>query len=328
MTLKENIEYWTISLDNPEPIIDDYYISDNLIIKDEDLLEKSDKLRELIITYCVLLEKQQQNSEPAEIVFNDIYQILSSVNNIQYHEFVAFWKVLDISYSVFNKLKTQKAILKVIIMKYCEKRRKYYDNLGYSNVTIQALYDVGSSRKKGNSANIKLDDLIKKAFSGAVQIKRISDIETYPVAYFFSDRAGKTLFEEFTRKYNIKYEFGKSHQGKIGDVVLKVMKHLFLIEAKHMKEGGGAQDKQVAEVIEFIKYDEENEDIHYVTFMDGVYFNKFIECKEGTKVNRQKNDIVSNIASKKNNFFVNTAGLVQIFNDISDVPDASLKKWI
>jgi len=59
-----------------------------------------------------------------------------------------------------------------------------------------------------------------------------------------------------------------------------------------------------------------------------IIFNKFIECKEGTKVNRQKNDIVSNIASKKNNFFVNTAGLVQIFNDISDVPDASLKKWI
>jgi hypothetical protein len=104
MTLQENVYYWELSLNNPEPLLDDYYIFDYLIIKEEDLLEKSDELRELIITYCVLLQKQQQDSESAEIVYNDIYRILASVNNIQYHEFVAFWKVLDISYSVFSHL--------------------------------------------------------------------------------------------------------------------------------------------------------------------------------------------------------------------------------
>lgn len=328
MTLQENIYYWELSLNNPEPILDDYYIFDDLIIKEEDLLEKSDELRELIITYCVLLEKQQQDSESAEIVYNDIYRILASVNNIQYHEFVAFWKVLDISYSVFNKLKKQKIILKEIIKKYCEKRRKYYDNLGYSNVTIQALYDVGTSRKKGNAANVKLTDLIKNAFSGAIQIKGISEIETYPVVYFFADRSGKPLFQEFSRKYSIKYEFGETHQGKICDVVLKVMDHFFLIEAKHIKEGGGAQDKQVAEVIEFIKYSEENEKIHYIAFMDGVYFNKFIGVIKSTKVDRQKKDIGTNLSTKKSNFFINTYGLIELFKDISNVPDSSLNKWI
>jgi hypothetical protein len=328
MTLKENTYYWKLSLENPEPILDDYYIFDNLIIKDEDLLEKSDKLRELIITYCVLLEKQQQDSETTEIIYNDIYQILASVNNIQYHEFVAFWKVLDISYSVFNKLKKQKSILKEIIKKYCEKRRKYYDNLGYSNITIQALYDVGTSRKKGNAANIKLNDLIKKIFNNPILIKRIDEIEIYPVAIFFADRGGKPLFQDFLKKYSIKYEFAESHQGKICDVVLKVMDHFFLIEAKHMKEEGGAQDKQVAEVIEFIKYNEKNEKIHYITFMDGVYFNKFIGKIKSTKVGKQKSDIEKNLDINKGNFFVNTYGLIQLFKDISDTPNSSLNKWI
>jgi hypothetical protein len=106
------------------------------------------------------------------------------------------------------------------------------------------------------------------------------------------------------------------------------MDHFFLIEAKHIKEGGGAQDKQVAEVIEFIKYSEENEKIHYIAFMDGVYFNKFIGAIKSTKVDRQKKDIGTNLSTKKGNFFINTHGLIELFKDISNVPNSSLNKWI
>lgn len=325
MKLKDNIIYWNLSLKNLEPILDDYYIFDKLIVGDKVLIERADKLRELIITYCVLLEKEQEETESAEIIFKDIHNILTSVNNIQYHEFIAFWKVLDISYSVFIKLKEQENILKQILRKYCEKRRRYYDKLGYTNVAIQALYDVGSSRKKGNAANIKIENLIKSNFTGAVSISSTSELGQFSVAYFFADRGGKSLFEKSLKKYNIKYEFGDSHQGKICDVVLIVQNHVFLIEAKHVKEGGGAQDKQVAEVIEFIRYAEENNRVHYIAFMDGVYFNKFAGDIRSTKVKKQKQDIEKYLDNNKNNYFLNTSGLIELFKDLPDT--SNLSKW-
>ena len=90
-----------------------------------------------------------------------------------------------------------------------------------------------------------------------------------------------------------------------------------LIEAKHMKEGGGAQNKQIVEIIDFIKHQEDSDDLHYVTFMDGVYFNKFSKAHiQQNKIRRQKEDIVKNLEKNKNNFFVNTAGLKSLFKDI------------
>ncbi len=122
MTLKRNIKYWQISLKNPEPTVDDYYIFDEVIIEDKELIQKVERLRELIISYCVMLEKDKKT---AKKILNEIYEIIAFTYKIQYTEFVAFWKE-----------------------KYCSRRRKLYDKLGYSNITVQALYDSVVSRKK------------------------------------------------------------------------------------------------------------------------------------------------------------------------------------
>ncbi|MEM3333723.1 MAG: hypothetical protein QW745_05910 [Thermoplasmata archaeon] len=65
-------------------------------------------------------------------------------------------------------------------------------------------------------------------------------------------------------------------------------------------------------MIEFIKYseDEELDTIHYISFMDGIYFNNFIHVKNSNdmKANRQRKAIEDNLSKYKKNFFVNTAG--------------------
>lgn len=306
--------YWQISLENLELIGDEYYVFDHLIIDDKNLIEKIERLRELIISYCVLMEKE---SDVIDEIFNEIYKIIISIKKIQYHEFIAFWKVLDISYSVFRKLPNRKHVLKEILLRYCQRRRKLYDKIGYSNVTVQALYDIGASRKKGSAANIKITDMIKNNFENPVYAKKIFDLENNKVSYFLADRGDKDLFKKLCSKYNIKYEFGKQHQGKILDIVLKVLEQIFLIEAKHMKEGGGAQDKQVVEVIDFIGFSENSENIHYVTFMDGVYFNRFSKKEiHSFKTKTQKKSIENNLEKHRSNFFVNTAGLKAIFQDL------------
>lgn len=159
MVLKRNLEYWQISLKNPEAAVDEYYIFNEVIIEDKELIRKVERLRELIISYCVMLEKDKK---AAGEILNEIYEIIISNDKIQYTEFIAFWKALDMSFSVFKKLPNHKIILAELLETYCLRRRQLYEKLGYSNVTVQALYDSGVSRKKGTAGIIKVLDLASK----------------------------------------------------------------------------------------------------------------------------------------------------------------------
>jgi hypothetical protein len=317
MAIRENIYYWKKSLESPEQAADPFYSFDKLIVTDSELIKKVERLRELIITYCVLSEK---TVDAASEILNAIYDLIVSTDKIQYTEFVAFWKTLDISYSVFGKLLNQKAILKELLQKYCERRRELYDKMGYTNITVQALYDVGSSRKKGVSGIDKIIDMIQKNMRNVPHAKDINTLMEFSTAYFSPDKGDKHLFRLFCKKIGIKYSFGKDHQDKEPDIVLKINDKFFIIEAKHIKESGGAQDKQIVELIEFIRYSEELENVHYVSFMDGVYFNNFSWAKEGdeTKVNKQKKAIEEHLTNNPKNFFVNTSGLLSLFEDLKN----------
>jgi hypothetical protein len=134
MAIKENIYYWKKSLESPESAADPFYSFDKLIVTNSKLIKKVERLRELIISYCVLSEKKV---DAASEILNEIYDLIVSIDKIQYTEFVAFWKTLDISYSVFKKLLNKKVILKELLQKYCERRRKLYDKMGYCNTSGQ-----------------------------------------------------------------------------------------------------------------------------------------------------------------------------------------------
>lgn len=316
MGLKSNIEYWKLSLENREPLLDEYYLFDDVIVNDENLISKVKRLRELIICYCILIEKNESNTEA---ILEEILNIIKSIEKIQYTEFVAFWKVFDISYSVFKNLGFPKDILIEILNNYCNKRKKLYDQLGYTNITIQALYDSGVSRKKGSIGIIKIIKLIKDYFNNVIEVKNYQDILNNDICFFLPDE-NKSLWEEFKSKLGLRYYFGATHENKIPDIVLKIkyssVDKFFIIEAKHIKETGGAQDKQINETIMFISYSEDLDNIHYISFLDGIYFNKFIDNNRSDKIENQMNNIIQALEKNKKNFYVNTSGLKQILIDL------------
>jgi len=314
--LKQNLDYWEISLKNPEPIIDEYYTFNKLIVQNQNLIQKVERLRELITTYCVLLEIDKQALGK---ILDEIYMIALH-KNIQYTEFIAFWKTLDLSYSSLRQLPEQdrKLMLHKVLEEYCEKRRKLYDELGYSNVVVQALYDSGVSRKKGKAGIEKITNLILQKLKNSQIFRTIDELRSQILGYFLPDK-NKTLFDEFIENYNIEYRFSQTYQGKLPDVVLKVVDQFFIIEAKHINETGGAQDKQIAELISFINQREPSQNIHYVAFLDGLYFNYFINPPKGSKVSQQKEDIENCLKHNHSNFFVNTAGFVNLLKDLSEV---------
>ena len=307
MALEKNLHYWEESLKNPERIVDDSYVVDNVIVNNKEFIQMIEKLRRLIADYC------RENSEE---ILKQICEIILSVEEIEYTEFVAFWKVLDISFSVFKKFQEDKKIevLKIILKEYCSKRFNLYEKLGYSSVTIQALYDSGVSRKKGSSGIDKIIDLLR-VFGNPFHAKSLQEILDNNICYFLPDMGDEELFKEFCNYFSIKYQFGQTHQNKLPDIVVKIDGHFLIIEAKHIKETGGAQDKQVNELIQFISYSEKSEFIHYLAFLDGIYFNEFINPR-GEKIKKQVEDTVNSLSSNPNNFFVNTSGIKKIFEDL------------
>jgi len=324
--LRYNFYYWNESLKYKENIFDDSYFINQIIVNDEELISRVEKLRELIVTYCVLKEEQGDTEAVLQKIFNNILNLIESAEQIQYTEFVAFWKILDISYSTFKDYSNEekKDILKSILELYCENRRKIYDRLGYTNTTVQVLYDAGASRKKGKLGIKKIETLLENILNISnteyLKVENLKDFEGKKICYLLPDsnKSDKEIFDDFTKRKHLDYRFGREHQNKYPDIVIKICEHYFIIEAKHIKESGGTQDKQIVEIIEFIKYSENVDNIHYVSFLDGIYFNKFISLKDKDNKNKvlsQIRDIENALKYNKNNFFVNTYGLKLLIED-------------
>jgi hypothetical protein len=315
MALKDNIEYWQISLEHPEMPGEDDYIRDIVIIEKEDYCQSVNLLRQLITTYCTLIEinKKSQLDEIAKIIDS----IICNIENIQYTEFISYWKCLDTTYSIYRKLDEGSRLntLKAFLKKYCENRGKLYDRMGYTHVIQQALYDSASARSQSVTGRVKVKRLLNSVV-GEVQVAWSEVDFGKDVLWILFPDENKDGFTHLMQQLNVKYQFGKTHQGKLPDVVIKIGESLFVLEAKHVKESGGAQDKQIKELIDFIMQRESNEiPIYYVAFLDGTYFNRFIKPRNGTKLYNQLQAIEEALRQYKRSYFVNTAGLTALLED-------------
>jgi hypothetical protein len=285
-------------------------------------MNKVKHLRDLLISYCTAEESKK--GAGSKLFLDEINKVISSVKNIQYTEFIAYWKTLDMTKSVFKDLTDKKLILEQLLQKYCEKRVKLYNSLGYSDVTEQALYDNGSSRRKGSAAITKITDIYNAFFKDFNHPKTIAEFEDYKICYISPDKGDKKIFSEFIEKHGIKFAYGKKAQNKRPDFLLKCFDQFFIIEAKHLKEGGGTQNKSVLELIDFLRETEDLDSVHYVGFMDGVYFNLLISPPNSKEKEEDKNKVMSQLTSieniltqNKNNFVVNTGGLKSLFEDLA-----------
>lgn len=267
MGLISNIECWKLSLANPEPHFDEHYLHSEIVIRDENLLHAVSRLRDLVMSFCVLRNLDFMECESAkDAVVREIHRLLTGQSKLQYTEFVAFWKCFDMSYSIYAKLPEEKQIefLKILLESYCNERAELYKSCGLTHSTVQALYDAGASRKQGGTALRKLVNVLLKVCS---QIK-----------------------------------------------VVNIGKHIFVIEAKHIKEAGGAQDKQIVELIDFIRECEQDNTFHYVSFLDGAYFNELINPRGNgqNKAMKQREEIFDCLSACGSNYFVNTSGFVEL----------------
>lgn len=324
MKLVDNIKLFEFSLDNPEPIIDKFYLKNgNLIIsenpqKTTDLMKKNFDLLESISAYN--FAKKSKNQMTAKRAIEKILEIVKS-KNINYSEFVSFWPVVDISYSLFRKMtaEEQLEIIKNIVEKYIELRHNLYSSYGYTPTTLQVGKDAKAHKESGNLGIYKVSKILDKVGFKKANVETLeSFISQGGKQYIEADKKGKELFKKLLDHYRIKFFWSKKKEQKMPDFLIKNGKEIFIVEHKHMKEGGGGQDKQINEVVSFIGFSEKNLKVHYVSFLDGMYFNLFANkkyLKKGKILNQFKN-IRQNLKRNKQNYFVNTSGFNRLLKDL------------
>jgi uncharacterized pyridoxamine 5'-phosphate oxidase family protein len=300
----DNITLLNECIQNPEPFSDPLYCKNNTVITDDvsylnDLMRSNKDIINLITAYETNLFHGEYSAN--ESIVKSIIQKLKT-KNINMSEFTSFWSCCDMSYSIYNKLTEEQKteFLHEVIKKYIENRHKLYQLHGYSFTTLQVKADSFSHKSTSRQGQNKAE----KIFSdyGMKDQKRTKNENN---TYIIIDN-NKNLFKNIIKERKIAFLSSAIHSGKMPDYALITGKVTTIIEHKHMKEGGGGQDKQLVELVRFI--DQEDESVFYVSFLDGIFFNNFI------KKNRE---IRSILQKYKRSYFVNTHGFKKLVKMLS-----------
>ncbi len=303
--LKNNLHYFNISKDNPEPHLDvDYFIIDKHP-KLKEHLEAIKEIKEIIIT----IKKLKENKEKKDVI-EKYFQKLFLVFNSTYancSELGCFVNACDTTRDLIQKdFDSFRTITELYINK-----RELSDKVPEN--WVQAILDSNSSRKKGELGERKLVKILEKN-----KFKEVKNWDEFEKNKKCVARFSKEVFSNSSLRDNLGVKIKAKKQGKMLDLIIKNGERIFLLEAKHLNVGGGEQDKQVSELIEILNLREDGKDISYVSFLDGTYSNKLLGkiSKKSKKLLKQRREIERFLKKNQQNFWLNTAGFVEFVKDI------------
>ncbi len=238
-----------------------------------------------------------------------------AVPGMNYCPLCQYFNIHNMNYSLFFKksLNEQIAILQFILRFYIPDRHRLYLSYGYSPIVLQVMSDNYShKRKAGYGANKIAIQLEALGIHNLVNLPNATlDSDTY---YLLADKTGKRLFQQFAKAHGIPLADGSRKTEKYPDALIKIGDHYFIIEQKNMKEDGGGQDKQTLEITAFISQHPVFDKLHYVTYIDGVYFNTL--CDNATfKKHDQYEDILHTLKTNPANYFVNQNAFEKLITD-------------
>ena len=312
ITSLSNSKIFDYSVANEELLVDLFYRNDKIIITDNpmrrnDLMKRNMNLIEQIIAYKVA--RARKDAKTVEHCIDEIL-ILLTVPEINVSELVTFWATLDVSFSTYQNLSDEKKreFLRSAIDAYIDTRHNLYSVHGYTATTLQVRQDSFAHKASGSNALRKLEQLFSRyKFSRATGT--VKDFIKSEKEYIFPDDSDSATFDQLLALKKLSFDWGRHYQGKRPDAAFTFKGHLFLLEHKHKKEGGGGQGGQLTEIISFIQSKESNRSVHYVSFLDGVYFNELVSVtSKRSKVYRQLQDIKRALKEHPRNYFLNTAG--------------------
>lgn len=319
-----NIELFKYSGEHPEPIIDPYYYSrDKVVIPQTSdqtnvLVERNARLIELISVFAYFSEQGKDKSHPdVSHLIDEIISILTETDGINLSPFSQFFMVCNSSHNSFIGYthEEQQEFIYEMLRLYYEKRHKMYLSHGYTNAILQVVCDNYSHKRNSKTTIVKICDILERAgFTHSLDGKELQASRFY----FLPDKGDKCAFLAFKQKHDVVMESARNEQNKLPDMVFFINGDYYVVEMKSMKGSGGGQDKQLTEVINFIRYAESNAHIHYVTYLDGEYSNLLHSGTTQPKIRCQYDDILSCLKNHPGNYFLNTAGFEEFMRELAE----------
>jgi len=305
--LKDNQHYFKISKDNPESHLDDNYF---VIEKHPELKEYVKNIKEIkeILITIKKLKEEKEGKLLIEKYFVKLFESFSS-NFANCSELGCFVNACDTTRDLIQgDYESFKKVTNLFI-----KKREINERVPEN--WVQAIIDSNSSRKKGELGERKLIKILSK--KGFVEVKNWDDFHKNKkcVARFSED-----VFPNSSVRENLHINMEDEKQEKMLDLIIKIDREIFLLEAKHLNVGGGEQNKQVSELIDILKHKEDNKNIHYIAFLDGTYSNLLLAKsvpKRAKKRIKQRKDIEKFLIKNKNSFWMNTSAFSEFVKDLS-----------
>jgi len=316
-TVLNNLDLWKFSLDNPEPPFGDpYYVLNNENIITNSANGQAHPLILLEENITALINEYSISSY--EGILDRIMKILDS-DYTNSTTFISYWHQHDMSFSVYMDFpsSTKMDFLRYILPKYIEQRHIFYKKHNYSPISLQVAIDNAGHKESGNLSNKKIQAMCQTA--GLAEVNDLDSVASKQFTFTIIRGDSKELLDSFCQKMQIDFKWRVNHKRKNPDFIINFNEKFYICEAKHKKEGGGGQNDQMLELIDLISFSEKRKDFGYISFLDGLLFNKFsdihteIEKKNGTnkKSNKIQNQYVSintNLSKNPNNYFLNTKG--------------------
>lgn len=317
-----NVELFKYSGQHPEPIIDPYYNRDKVVIPatvdlTNKLVEKNARLIELVSVFAYFAEQGKDIAHPDVCaLIDEVIGILTDTDGINLSPFSQFFMVYNSSHNSFVGYShdEQREFIYEMLKLYCKERHKMYLSHGYTNSILQVVCDNYSHKRNSKTTIVKICDILERV--GFVHNANGDELFARRF-YFLPDKGDKSTFLAFKKQHGVIMESAKNEQNKLPDMVFFVNGEYYIVEMKSMKGSGGGQDKQLTEVINFIRYAEEDPRIHYITYLDGEYSNLLHGVTTQPKIRCQYDDALSCLTNHPGNYFLNTAGFEEFVREIT-----------
>lgn len=280
---------------------DENYLEENYYLDIEDTLKDLDHYVKLISEFndiCKEFEKGDSIKRLRDIS-NSTYKKKSVLS---YSYFGKWLNTKNLTLSILNEVSDEE--LENLVLMYKEIATRTNQEL--IEYLTQGLYFSKASQTRGAAYIPK----IRKQYinAGYREANSLSQLKEGHFTLLDS------LIMDYIRELDFVFEWSVEHDGKKPDFLhIDKEGNIFIGEHKNLKEVGGAQDKQINEIISLIKYDYSSKGIYFVSYCDGVYFNRISEKTAGKFVTQIKN--IKNNVENTCNYFVNTKGFEELLND-------------
>lgn len=327
-----NIDYFKFSQTHDDEILDESRPEGSLVINinpsepKTPLMKANEKLIDLISKYKEIKDNGTIDDGTKINILDSIINIIENTRLINYSPFCVYFQVIGYSYSAYMNEKDsmtsdeKREKIDFLLNLYIQYRHELYLNHGYSDQILQVLSDAASSKRKGKTGIIKIEEILKPLkFTRA---KKMIDLNYQEFCYILPDKGDGKLFDDFLFKHKIAFDFSKVRDNKKPDMLFKIKNDFFILEHKLTNGGGGSQNQEINEIIQFINYEETSNNWHYISCLQGDYFKRINKTNTEPKVVSQYKNITDALSLHPGNYFVNGKGFEKLIKDLVPNDDA------